>query len=648
MSTQTITSHNTTSTATTLEDPTSRTLPPGLESALYGYQAKKGEFAGNPLFKLTYAKNKKADYGVRGARSKYDIPDQVKFEETSMLSSLVLDRLLKTEEEFKQEFAISTDVEGSGIAISVKAHFGMENKERLFSSTEYQYHLAYRVQTASEFWMIETPWSNEFRRAIQSLQGLGTWKNSDFTGLFNNFGTHFLKHGYLGGYMTMITNVEKSLIERSSSTQITASLKVGYEEIVSSGSMSVETSYSKSAFYSQNQSQMSVRSAFKGGLKKEKLDDWYPTCFDLPEPLLLANPAQGFETTMFPITRLIEAGAFRDAMEKALQAYVPGVELVQPMFGKAEMWQADAVDPVSSDGFFIGHLWASDAGSRGYIVAKTETQSDPTVVRGAASVHFYDGNDRFGQINSFFMPVRKADYVTGNYQDTHKQPGKNFRFVPFGSSSNKRYLGGWQKLEINQAFTTQTDGFVVCTIWADNASRGFAFLEDTTEAAKTSLLAAASAHHYNSSDVWYQCQSFCAPVRKGRIVKPKSVPTYGKTTVEAYWIPLEEASFGIPEIRTANSRYTAEKDGFLVGLLAAENEGRGELKLRVTPSHSGSFGDEHNLGMASVHFYDGNDTWLKFNTTIVPVTKGSLYKAALNVTHGKVDCSLSWVPVIPA
>ena len=648
MSTQTITSQNTTSTATISEDPTSRTLPPGLESALYGYQAKKGESAGHPLFKLTYAKSKKADYGAGSAKSKYDVPDQVKFQERSMLYSLVMDRLLKSEDEFKQEFAISTDVEGSGVAISVKAHFGMKNKERLFSSTEYEYHLAYRVQTASEFWLNETPWSNEFRRSILSLQGLGTWKDSDFTGLFNNFGTHYLKHGYLGGYMTMITDVEKSLIERSASTDITASLRAGYEGIVNSGSVNIETSYSKSSFYSQNRSQMNVRAVFKGGLEKKELTDWYPTCFDSPEPLLLTNAGQSFETTMLPITRLIEAGAFRDAMEKALQAYIPAVELVQPMFGKAEMWQAEAVDPVASDGFFIGHLWASDAGSHGLILAKTETQSDPTVVRAAASVHFYENHDRFGQINSFFMPVRKADYVTGNYRDTHKQAGKNFRFIPFGSSSNKRYLGAWQKMDVNRAFTAQTDGFVVCTVWADNASRGFAFLEDTTEAGKISLLAASSAHHNISSDVWYQCQSFCTPVRRGRTVKLKSVPTYGKITVDSYWIPLEQASFGVPEIRTANTRYTAEKDGFLVGRLEAQNEGRGELKLRVNPSRSGSLGDEHNLGMASVHFYEGNDTWLKFNSAIAPIIRGSLYRAALNVTHGRVDCSLSWVPLIPA
>jgi hypothetical protein len=650
MSSPTITSQNTTtqsSASTNLmsADPALPTMPPGLEGALYGYQAKKGEFAGNPLFKLTYAKNKKADYGAGSTKSKYDIPDQVKFQEKSTLSSLVMDRLLKTEEEFKQEFAISTDVEGSGVAISVKAHFGLKNKQRLFSSNEYEYHLAYCVQTASEFWLNETPWSNEFRRSILAVQGLGTWKNSDFTELFNNFGTHFLKHGYLGGYMTMITDVAKSLVERSSSTEITASLRIGYEGVVRSGSVNVETAYNKSSFYSQNRSEMSVRAAFKGGLEKKELTDWYPTCFDSPEPLLLANAEQGVETTLLPITRLIQAGEFRDAMETALRAYIPEVDLIQPIFGKSQIWQADTVTRASSDGFLIGQVWASDPTSRGYISAKTESQLPVTVMRAASSVHFYNKSDRFGQISSFFMPVRKQDFVEGNDKDTYNHTGKNFRFIPFGLSSNKNYLGAWQKLDTNREFTAQTDGFVVCTIWADNASRGFAFLEDTTEAKKP-LLAASSAHHNVSSDVWYQCQSFCAPVRQGRKVKPKALPTYGTIHVDAYWIPLEQARFGDPESRTANSRFTAETSGFLVGIVEAEEAGRGELKLRVGSPSNGSLGDEHNLGMASVHFYEGSDTWLKFNTTTVPVTKGSFYKADLNEAHGKVNCTLSWVPLI--
>jgi hypothetical protein len=648
MSSPTITSQNTTSTTTTPEDTTSRTLPPGLEAALYGYQSKKGEFAGKSLFNLTYARNKKTSYGVGSSKSKYDVPDQVKFEEKSMLSSLVMDRLFKTEEEFKQEFAISTDVEGAGVAISVKAHFGMKNKERIFSSTEYEYHLAYRVQTASEFWLNETPLSDEFKQSIESLQALPSWQNNDFTELFNNFGTHYLKHGYLGGYMTMVTDVAKSLIERSSSTEITSSLKVGYDGIVNSGSVNIEAAYNKSAFYSQNRSEMNVRAIFKGGLKKKELTDWYPTCFDSPEPLLLTNEDQGFQTTMLPITRLIEASAFREAMEKALQAYLPQIESVRPIFGKSQVWQGNAVNQVSSDGFLIGHLWATGPGSRGFILANTESQPNPTVQRAAASAHFFDGSDRWGQISSFFMPVRKQDYGVGKSLDTHNQTGKNFRFIPFGLSSNQPYLGAWQKLDVNEEFTAQTDGFVICTIWADNASRGYIFLEDSTEATKKTLLAASSAHHNISSDTWYQCQSFCVPVRKGHIVKPKSVTTYGTIQANAYWISLEQVSFGTPEIRTANLSYTAETDGFLVGMVEAQEAGRGELKLRVGFPSSDSLGDEHNLGLASAHFHQGTDTWLKFNTTIVPVIKSSLYKAVLNATHGKVDCSLLWVPLISA
>lgn len=621
-----------------------RELPPGLDAVLsVGYNARKGTFGGRDILNLTYGKNAKIHYGhSEGSRKQYDVPDQVRFVQQSKQSSLVLDRLLRTEEEFKQAFSIKTEVEGSGIAISAKAHFEMNTTENLFTATGSKYHFAYYFQTVSEYWLNETPLSAGFQQRIAALNPS---QPNGFTKLFEDFGTHYLTHGYLGGYMTMITEIKDSLLRSSSTQEIIAGLTVGYNGLVTKGSLSVDVARSSSTFMEKHNQEMSVKTVAIGGVNQgDDLKGWYATCFIQPLPILVSNEEANIQVTMLPITMLVAEGPVRTAMEEALNRYAPAQPLPpRSIFGSAQVWQAGKVEHATSDGFLIGHIWTESNGPRGSIIGQTDAHRSPRTIRGAASMHYYTDSDKWGRFGHFLTPVRKNDYAVTTYTATAGNPSADYRFIPF---RDKDYLGQWQSLSLNTPFSATTDGFVVCTIQIEqDGGRGYVFLLDTTDSTSHVRLAATSAHAFDKKDSRYPCQSFCAPVRQGRQIEVKSEPTWGTPTVNAYWIPLQHAALGEAEPLDLYRTYIAETDGLLVGVLAAEKNGaRGHLFLKVGRPGSESLGDEDRLGVTSVHYWEASEEWLRYNTTTVPVGNRSVYRADL--AEGG-SCTLYWVPLIP-
>lgn len=616
---------------------------PGLDSVLkVGYNARSGEFCGQPIFKVTYNNKQKIAFGPELTKTEYDVPDQITVVEHTQLVKVILQELLKTEEDFKRKFSIKTDVEGSGVAISAKAHFAMTDSNRLFTSHETEYHYAFHVQSVFKVWRNETLLSNKFQERIAALTASDT---SAFKAIFDEYGTHYLKHGHLGGYMTMTTEIDKSVVEKSSEKEIIAGLEMGYNGIVNSGSVKVESAYNGSDFLKRNQSTMKVRTDTTGGLTQDKLESWYRSCFSLPALIPLADKQAKIDVSMSPITNLLPNGPVKTAMIAALRDYLPEEQPELKNFGAPEMLEPDKPKLKGRDGLLIGHLWVGGNGPRGYIVGKTDNTEDPQLVRGAASVHYSTDDDKQVRINSFLMPVRKTDGVVGNYVNTWGQPDKNYRFIPFGPAEDQSYLGEWQEQSLDTPFSATTDGFVVCTIWADRPNRGSVFLRDTSN--NNALLAASSAHAYDESDTWYECASFCAPVRKGLTVQVESQPTVGTPRIYANWVPVQRVAFGARQTRTVGRTFTAATDGFLVGVLAAAdgNGSRAQLEVRVGPPKSSSLNHEHNLGLASVHHYERGNHWLRYNSTAVPISKGSVYQAVLSAVYGRVDCTLYWVPL---
>ena len=241
---------------------------------------------------------------------------------------------------------------------------------------------------------------------------------------------------------------------------------------------------------------------------------------------------------------------------------------------------------------------------------------------------------------SFSIPAAQGVEVLAKASTSSPpSPSASLYQCLLGPSRDAPFFGGVAPLSSGTA-TAASDGFIAVTVaQTANGDRGFATL--TVDA---KLRGACSMHYYNNSDTWYPENSFCVPICAGETWTLTTTSTSGAPTFTANWVPLEELSMQAMITRTNDTVYVARTDGFFVAVLAAADGARATVQLQ-SAACSADLPNMPVFSCASVHYYSGGDTYLPYNSAMLPVQRGQVYQSQLNVTNGSVDATLYWVPL---
>ncbi|HEY2191672.1 MAG TPA: hypothetical protein VGH76_05125 [Actinomycetospora sp.] len=343
------------------------------------------------------------------------------------------------------------------------------------------------------------------------------------------------------------------------------------------------------------------------------------------------------------------------------------------LIGEPIDWDHDRVHRVTQDGFLLGTLAADVAvdqrgtvlqtkadGPRGALLAYVDDTADPRAPGGAASAHQWSGNNKGGKYASLLLPLRRSERANVHLDEEgiaphpdSPRPRSDLAFIPLGPLEGETYLGPRRAAFVaggtntKSVETIESDGFLVCTMETAMAARAYLTLTGPS----TSPLAALAVHYYPPNDNYYYTGSFCVPVRAGEELTRTLQITAGASSdfaTTSEFVPLSGGlRLGPAEARRVDQGtvYTADDDGFLVGVLAAPQGGWATLELAIEPS-SPAGSPTSLVGRTAVHQHrsDNEDNWLAYSTVTVPVSAGSTYQPAYNVS-GTVNTTLRWIPL---
>lgn len=631
--------------------------PPELSNYVANaYNAKDGNFLSKAVFALTYAKGQTVQWGSDGSR---DIPDQVSASAGTYYASMQNSLLMENKADYDREFSASVNAEYSGVTYSGSVQSSLLYHGSLFTSTSSSYTLNYYLQSVLSFERISPKTADldaDFVTAITALPtDISTSENKQlYYDFFDDYGTHYCAYGSMGGTIFMETDIDDSVFESSSKTEVTAAISAGYNGIVSSGSLDVSTAYSSSEFLNEHKYQMQVSLNVLGGLyaADESISAWQTSLYNSPVLLLNAPQLNNNFSTLTCISALVTLAGGDATIASNIQALLPSY-LAQDSYddGLLGSPQSLSLSQVYNgdmgDGFVLATITQSQDGNRGYVSAYDDESTNPTTLRACASQHWYMHSDDWVPSACLTMPVPAATYNLTDATDTSGEPTTTVNFIGLGDIGEEG-LGEWETIALNTPLTAASDGFVVAWVSYnnDNGARGYVQGWQTLSG-KDTRVAASSQHYYTGSDIQVPCNSFCMPVCKGTSYHVDFTTTSNKPTAAAYFMPLSEAMvfFASSQSRTANRVYEAQTDGFLVACLAMVNNGdRGQVSLYAYPD-SDELTSQGLLASTSIHQYSGSDIYVPYNTATIPVSCNSYYTASFTATSGSPNISLLWFPL---
>lgn len=316
------------------------------------------------------------------------------------------------------------------------------------------------------------------------------------------------------------------------------------------------------------------------------------------------------------------------------------------VLGNPLPWKASELQKASGDGLLLGVVTAWTGPSRSCVIASAGTGEDTAAwpQYGMATAAQYNVG-RVLPLSSFCLPVRKHDKT---FYTMNEGNDIAVNFIPIGTG-DRQYLGA--PVDLNSVTSTTTipvssDGFLIVTMQlAVNGNRGVIGVRQAGGANPSNWLGATSIHYDNTMLSMVGEQSFCIPVQKSlgqlELVLDQMV---GQPKVKARFVPLVNAAFGEAEERAFDVVFTAdESEGFLVGVLDADDRSRAEIRLQIAAPNA-------PLADTAGTSIDHNEIFLAFmarGTSIVPVRKGMRYQGLYRMTevNSPVRKRLYWVPL---
>ncbi len=646
--------------STSDSESTSATTPgsmphlPGIDNYLCtGFNLKQAANCNVPLFEFTYVAGNTVAYGASDAAT-YTYPDQLDVTTTTDSNEYRLDTTMRSEEEFNNRYALSMKVNGSSNDLDFNfagsASVALTGSSDTLEWSENEYFLnAFRCQTYSVTRISDGAVSGQFTTELGKLTPTSSYET--FEQFFDTCGTHYVVSGNFGGQMVATTSISKSLFSKHTASKVTSEVSASFSDLVTNGSFSESDMFANSEFLKDNRSSISVSIKAVGGLFDKDETTYMQSCFSNPA-LLLCPYGVASQTVEFKrITCLVADQALRSAIDAALTTYLPAAAypLIQPLAPIA----ADTQIAQHADGFVIGTInCLAEDGARGTLTGATGNQ-----VTAECSAHYYQGDDRWVSSASYLLPVHGGSSSVNTTDATCLNPAFSLFQTEFQSAKKESFFGEWVTVPAASSgvatdFTPASDGFLLINASiSSDGDRGSVIVSQNWGSGKLMPLAACSVHQYHGDDVWYPAQSFCIPVRQGEALAIISDSTSGSPSFSYQFLPLDSSLLSVGQSSTvqANTAYQAAQDGFLVCALAAGQDGsRGTASLVYAGSSQAALQPANAQIGTSVHNYHTDNEYMRFNTAVLPVTKGRWYAANVDNTCETIDATIYFVPIARA
>lgn len=629
---------------------------PGLSNYIgNAYNARDGNCLGQSVFVLTYDKGTTVQWGSQG---QVGIPDQIAASTATVHYSLSESLVLKETADYDRSFSASVAADYTGVTYSGSVSSSLLYHGSLFTSTSHTYALNFYLQKVLTFERLGSVSADDLDDDfVAAIKGLSGQDQDAYFSFFDNYGTHYVDAGALGGTVVMQTSIEDSLYESYSASEINAQIAVGYNGLVASGNLDISAAYSASEFLSQNRSSIQIILSVLGGLytADEPISQWVDSIYDTPS-LLMNVPNSPSLTTLKAISDLAgTAGAdekVADNIKQYLPQYVSEYKALDGLLSSPAGIVANLVySGAAGNGFILATIRETANGDRGSCSAYASESANPTTLRGLASQHYYTNADTWVPYASLMMPAPSDNKAAISDATTSGDPSVALSFVGLGDA-NDPAMGPWDELNFGDDYLAASDGFVVAYVdWnGDDGSRGYVqgVLNPGTD--DEVVAAAASQHYWSRGNTYVPSNSFCLPIRHGTSYAVKYTGTAGNPMAKAYFTSLPD-TLTFPEgfsSRTAGWTYQAETDGFLIAYLSAPTDGgRGYVNLYSYPD-TAELTKLGNLASTSVHYYAYHNTWVPYNTATIPVSKHAFYKAEFVQTNPDAKIVLKWIPLMVA
>ncbi len=219
------------------------------------------------------------------------------------------------------------------------------------------------------------------------------------------------------------------------------------------------------------------------------------------------------------------------------------------VLGASSSLSVSAAEPLTqtaaSDGLLLVSLVRGGSGARGSVAVTVGG-----VMRGAASIHYYPGDDVHYPQESVLVPICKGETFTVTCDTTFGDVTYAAQWTPL--SGTLSFLPAQQMLAYGLTQPSDlplavpsapTDGFLILLIDGRGCDQtiGFGTIEmgpGGTTLGTDATMAAASINFYPGADTWLGCNSAVLPVPKGWSYNVTFNYTFAQPSVALCWVPL--------------------------------------------------------------------------------------------------------------
>lgn len=583
------------------------------------FNAKYFDFIGSPVFsEPTYSVP--VNFGPYDKT--YDFPEGVQFNGVANFLNFSDDELVDSASNFQQKFSVGISAGGKVKRLTMGAEASLSSKlatnAKLSHSTSQKRFFSFAVQT---IYQIEratpTATTTDFANAIKGLP-TSLANSSDFASyesFFNQYGTHYLIRGSMGGFFCVQTDVDKTLLESDTAAAISGALSASFNASIASGTFKLESEFEKGQYLKDSLEGTRSRYSCRGGIFDTDLHNWVMSCFR--NPILVPGISGINEPVLKPLSDYAPT-AIQPVMEQALRSYLAGERHI----GTPQWVELATHATASSSGLLV----ASVTAQADYLQANLQglLGANQKVIGGCASVAGTLG------INSasFCVPINAGDEYHCVVSTTSPAPVTSIQFVPIsGALNDGSCFAAPVPLDVASGtvdFVPPRDGLLVGM--ATSSAQNCAIMLQRSFDDETVMIGGCMG---GSDNAYVSCT---IPVLAG-ITITGTAGYYSGTGTSPYnlnFIALQNGlKWGKPRLLAIGNKYTASSDGLVTGLaMAASNL----ISAGITVADSLSTFDSVVLSAGATSFSSGANTGQSlYNSLTVPVRKGQVFQPTCSV-----------------
>jgi MAC/Perforin domain len=431
---QNVNEENGSSTSETLTD--ALTQIPNLANYVQNaFNAKTGNFLANPVFSITYSNGNIVNWND----TEITIPDQISAHNSTNLFQNSSSLLLEDQADYDEQYSASINAQYSGVTYSGSLQSSIMYHGNLFTQSNSFYALNSYVQVLLTFERLNSSppvLTEAFTTALGSLPSTINSPSdiqSYFT-FFDNYGTHYLSYGCMGGTVIMETTILESILQNATQTEVAAAIQAGYNAVVNSGNLSVSTAFSSNEFLSQNQESIVIALSVIGGTYSTdgSIANWIQSCYNTPDIIFKQPNISSPPIILEPISLLTTNTSIIANINTLLPEYLTQDISLDGLISSAQGTSTNAVyKAADSDGFIISTLTGGD-GTRSYMQQFNDVSDNPIITRACASQHYYINGNIFIPTSSCTTPIPKNSYYNSTFTSTSGSPGVTNQFLGLG------------------------------------------------------------------------------------------------------------------------------------------------------------------------------------------------------------------------